>query len=322
MERFITDGFNLAFRAAYANKDLTGIGGKPSGVVYGFLRTFFTLKKRFNNAEFCVAWDSPDNWRKEIVPKYKANRSEKMEGVIEQIESIKEILSAAGVTQLYKHGFEADDLIADYAGRHKEEGLVYIYSNDKDFLQLVEDGKVSVLKPKIGNSAEKIYDEESVIELFGVPPSRLASFRAFDGDTSDNLEGVPRLPKKVIARLINSYKNVEGVFENLDKEKLTDFQKNSILGHKNSVISNEIIMDLSRSSKKIASDKTELELKTHTNKSPEDRISTIERILEEYSITSKSIDPKEFFTRFFRDQEIIKTDPETVTIETFNLFEE
>lgn len=317
MNRFLIDGFNLAYRAAYANKDLTGPGGIPSGVIYGFFRTLIPLKKRFPSEKFEIAWDSDGGWRKEANPQYKANRV-RSESISDQLEDLKALSGLFGIKQHQYPGEEADDVIAYLCGIYRDEGICYIYSNDKDFLQLVEDGRVHVIRPKIGTNPERVFDEAAVVELFGVPPKSLPAFRAFDGDTSDNLAGVPRLPRKVIASLVNKYGSVEAIYNGIDKENLTIFQKNGILQHKISVISNEKIMRLTGNLAGLASESVRAESEPETGP----RVDESSKILRKYGISSKSLDPQDIISLFSRVADVRYSDPKSTVIETFNIFED
>ena len=58
-------------------------------------------------------------------------------------------------------------------------------SSDKDFLQLVDD-RISVWSP----TKKKLYKPEQVMEEYGIPSHNLLMYRIFDGDKSDNINGV------------------------------------------------------------------------------------------------------------------------------------
>ena len=98
------------------------------------------------------------------------------------------------------HGQEADDVL--FALSRSQSGSHFIYTNDHDLLQAVCDARqIKVLKS--WNSKLFTWDEAKVIKEYGVRPSRLAMYRAFLGDSSDNLTGCERIDKKLLAGLIN-----------------------------------------------------------------------------------------------------------------------
>ena len=54
MNYFIIDGLNLAYRAHNANFELSTAAGAPSGMFYGFIRTLFSLKRKYRGYKFSV----------------------------------------------------------------------------------------------------------------------------------------------------------------------------------------------------------------------------------------------------------------------------
>ena len=105
----------------------------------------------------------------------------------------------------WQEGEEADDVM--YSLASKMDGEIYLYSNDNDLLQCVTD-KIFVLKSHDSNLY--IWDAAKVEEKFGVPPELLVLFRSFVGDSSDNLEGVPRIQKRILADAILHAVKVDG----------------------------------------------------------------------------------------------------------------
>ena len=224
MKRFIIDGFNLAYRSHFAFKDLSTSTGLFSGSIYGFLTTMRALKRRFPDFQFYVVWDNEPTTKKNAYAGYKANRIPFR--VDFPIRDLKDILKCVKVVQAEMENEEADDVIASVV--RADGNMDYIYSSDKDLLQLVKDGSVVVISPKVGRNEEKIYDEEAVRGKFGVGPKDLARFLAFRGDTVDNIPGAVRVHSKVIASLCNKYGSVREIYENLPGEALSDFQRRSL----------------------------------------------------------------------------------------------
>ena len=67
-----------------------------------------------------------------------------------------------------------------------------IVSIDKDFFSSSRDG-VRVYDPREDGAW---FDEQGVVEKFGVKPSQVVDVLALVGDTSDNVAGVPGIGKK------------------------------------------------------------------------------------------------------------------------------
>lgn len=305
MKRFIIDGLNLVFRAHNANFELKTASGMPSGMFYGFFRTLLSLKKKYSQYSFMLSWDNRAHHKYALQADYKAGRTPLSSLVATQIDDIKKCLENVGIDQYEKVGQEADDVIASLVERFKSDGHVLVYSNDKDMLQLVEDGKVTVFKPKVGNSPECFYDEEKVKEAFGVPPQLLACFRSFDGDSSDNIKGVPRVPRKMLASLVSSYKDIETVYNNLSKISLTDFQERSLKESKNVVLNNYRIIKLDRAIDDIVCHRSKIDKKF------------LEDMLSKYEI--KSINPDDMINIF--SYVAMEKHSDSYVLKTYSLFD-
>ena len=301
---FLIDGFNLVYRAALVNGGLTNSRGEPSGMVYGFTRTLTTLKKRFPEMKFVVTWDNRPQWKYDLFPQYKGERTHSIEGEDIQLRTLKGILYLLDIDQAESPGEEADDVIASLCYRYREQGLVYVYTNDKDMLALVEDGRVIVMRPKVGSTDEKFFDSEAVKGKFGVLPNKLIDFRSFDGDSSDALPGVPRVPRKKIASLLEKYGSVEGVFSNLSKENLTLFQKNSIIGSEVQVKLNKRLMQLNKNL-------SDLRISPGVNAdrpfTESEAVQKLDRILKYFNL--KSIKPDNTIKLFWKTPIIKYSDP-------------
>lgn len=214
VQNILVDGFNLAFRCYYAPGmgDLQDDAGVPSGVLLGFLKSLGSLQKRYPEAKFWVAWDGSSQRRKAVYPDYKGNRTQTDRSpVFDQIAELKKVLPLLGVRQAWNPEEEADDIIATLVRGELEGQANLIFSTDRDFIQLVSEN-THFLYPAVGSRREVMYDMEAVEKAFGVPPNKVLELRAFFGDSSDHLPGVPRVPKKVLKALLQTYGSVKGVY--------------------------------------------------------------------------------------------------------------
>lgn len=226
IQNVVVDGHNLAFRCLYAPgmSELSDDQGRPTGVILGVMKGLGALRKRCPEARIYVTWDGSNQRRKSVFPDYKGNRKTsngKVEGtVFDQLDFLRGLLPLFGVLQAWNPKEEADDVIAalvrgPLAGQHN-----LIFSTDRDLLQLVSDTTM-MLTPRVGSRREVFYDLAAVEKSFGVPPATLIQLRAFYGDSSDNIPGVPRVPKKVLRKLVQVHGSVEGVY----KSSLTGLTK-------------------------------------------------------------------------------------------------
>ena len=226
IQNVVVDGHNLAFRCLYAPgmSELFDDQGRPTGVILGVMKGLGALRKRYPEARIYMTWDGSNQRRKSVFPEYKANRKtsngKAEDSTFDQLDFLRTLLPLFGVLQAWNPEEEADDVIAalvrgPLAGQHN-----LIFSTDRDLLQLVSDTTM-MLTPRVGSRREVFYDLAAVEKVFGVPPKTLVQLRAFYGDPSDNIPGVPRVPKKVLRKLVQAYGSVDGVY----KSSLTGLTK-------------------------------------------------------------------------------------------------
>ncbi len=233
----IVDSFNLAFRSHYAFNTLTNSAGLQSGCFYGFLTGLRSIKNKYPQYHIILAWDTESVRRKQVFAEYKANRNHAT-GIHGQIDDLKKMFYNLNVSQVSYQGEEADDVIASLVNFYSNDQII-IYSSDKDLLQLVKDGRVVVLNPK-----GTCYDEEKVKQEFGVYPKDFVCYQCLRGDSVDGVPGVARLRSSKIAQLASTYKNIQDVYENIDKESLTDFERCSIMESKQQILLNDQLVRL------------------------------------------------------------------------------
>lgn len=220
----LIDGSHLAHRANHIFKSLHTTTYQPTGLIYGFLKSLLALGERFKTkgGNLIIFWDDRPIIKKTLFPEYKAQRKrENFSEFALQLDLLKQVLQSTGVGQSEVEFEEADDLISSHISKNRKEIKKFIIvSADKDFLQLV-DAQVVVIKPKMGKYPEVFYNEQKVLEEFGVVPKGIVFLKVFTGDSSDNIPGVLRLPKKQIAKILgqvhlNGYQTIDQIFDRLD----------------------------------------------------------------------------------------------------------
>ncbi len=242
-ELFLVDGSGFIFRAyyamAYGGKPMTNPQGVPVGAVYGFTNMLLKMLKDYHAPYMAVIFDAArKNFRNDIYPAYKANRTETPEDLIPQFPLIRQATEAFDLPALELEGFEADDLIATYTRLAREQGKkVVIVSSDKDLMQLIGEG-VRMLDPMKG----EFIGLEQVMEKFGVAPEKVADVLALAGDTSDNVPGAPGIGVKTAAQLINEFGDVEGLLAGASTIK-QDKRREIITTHAEQIrISKKLVM--------------------------------------------------------------------------------
>jgi DNA polymerase-1 len=225
---YLFDGSAFLYRSFFALPPLTTSSGFPTGAIYGFLRSILAIIKMEKPNYMAIAFDLPaPTQRKLAYSEYKSQRPPTPDPLKVQIPVIKELMNLLGIKLLEMPGYEADDLIAYLTQKAKKEGFrVKIYSPDKDVLQLVEGSQVVVINP----ISEEVFDENKVIEKFGVPPQKLADYLALVGDKTDNIEGVKGVGPKTAINLLNTFGSVENILARWDefKRMFPQAEKNSL----------------------------------------------------------------------------------------------
>lgn len=187
----LVDGM-LLIRRSHAKMDfLKNSEGTPTGMEYGFLKTLKSIERKLGDSDIRICWDSKNSVRKKLCPEYKANRTKSLgDEFWTRLNRFKSIVTAV-YPSYWSDGYEADDVLAKLA-----RGGAYIYSNDKDLLQAVYDGTYLVTSRE---SQLWLWDEEEVLKEFGVSRQLYMYYKAFLGDSGDNVVGVPGVRKTVVA---------------------------------------------------------------------------------------------------------------------------
>ena len=217
----IIDSNALLHRAFHALPPLAMKNGQETGAVYGYLLTLFKAIKDLKADYIVACFDTKaPTFRHLKFQDYKAQRPLTPTGIITQIPIAKEVLDAFKIPVFAKDGVEADDLIAticNLAQNEKKDLEIYILTGDMDSLQLVNDNvKVYTLGKGIKDTV--IYDENKVVERFGVMPGQMNDFKALTGDPSDNIPGVEGIGKKTAAEIIQKYGSIKNLYEELSTD--------------------------------------------------------------------------------------------------------
>jgi len=241
---YLIDGSGYLFRAYHALPPLSRKSdGLPTGAVSGYCNMLWKLLEDMKGPDqpshLAVIFDAGAvTFRNAIYKEYKANRPPPPEDLIPQFPLVRDATRAFNVACVELGGYEADDLIATYARQAREKGArVTIVSSDKDLMQLVEDGVVTLLdtmKNRRLGSAE-------VIEKFGVPPSKVVEVQALAGDSTDNVPGVRGIGVKTAAELINQYGDLDTLLRRAGEIKQPKRRETLIENSENARISLKLV---------------------------------------------------------------------------------
>lgn len=215
----IVDGNNLMMRAVHATvgRAVMTADGVSTAALVVFVNSLskFVCDERPDAVVVC--WDSGgSDYRSRLYPAYKESRKTPAEDLEthkhSSAELIHEFLALAGIPQMQQKGVEADDLIAEYWRVHRRRGdQVVLLSNDKDFLQLLDDG-TEQLRLSSGGAPTDRWTAARVRGELLCEPFQLPVAMSLAGDLSDDVPGVRGYGMKTaIKKLTKAGWNVEKI---------------------------------------------------------------------------------------------------------------
>ena len=219
----LVDGNSIANRAFYGimgSKMLMTKDGKYTNAVYGFLAILFKILEEVKPQYIAVAFDlKAPTARHKMYEGYKANRKGMPEELAQQMPIIKEVLKAMNIDIIEKEGYEADDVLGTLSRYGEKQGLeVHILSGDRDTFQLATDNTmIHIPRTKAGKTETEIYNREKILEVYGIEPKQLIEVKGLQGDTSDNIPGVPGIGEKTALSLIQKYGTIKNLYDLLEK---------------------------------------------------------------------------------------------------------
>lgn len=218
----LIDGNSLTYRAYYGSAySSTGLlktsQGFPVNAIFTVHHMIVNLIDRVKPTHVLIAFDAGKKTRRhEKLATYKAKRSPTPPELIAQFPVVKQMLKIMDIKSSEEPQIEADDLIASATKKYKVDDFVVV-SSDQDLLQLVN-SNIEVMIPQNGPKEPLIINESNFYDAFQYLPSQVPDIKAIKGDASDNLPGVRGIGEKGAIKLIQSYDNLENVYENLSKE--------------------------------------------------------------------------------------------------------
>jgi 5'-3' exonuclease len=178
---------------AYSRFRASGEVGEP------FLSKLQQLQLNHCPVLTVVAWDtlSGSMGRRQLDPRYKADRLPKEPAYLELWEELRERLTRQDVLQAESPSGEADDVIATLV--RETPGHRVIYSGDKDFLQLCVPG-VTLIKAAVNSrDQDRRIDGETIVKeqikfggkwLSGLDAHGWGDLLAIAGDRVDGVPGI------------------------------------------------------------------------------------------------------------------------------------
>ncbi|NWO20110.1 DNA polymerase I [Leptotrichia sp. oral taxon 223] len=250
----ILDTSAIMYRSHFALMGMRNSSGMSTGATFGFINTLESVIREFRPDYLvaCLDVKRDELERTGELETYKAHRESMPEELVMQIDTIMKVLDGYRIPKYKKAGQEADDVIATFATKFSndedEQIEVFVITGDKDLAQLV-DGKINIALLGKGdkNSAFKhIKTDEDVVEYLGVTPDKIPDLFGLMGDKSDGIPGVTGIGPKNGVKLITTYGNLEGIYENIDeikgkqKEKLLTDKENAFISRELATVKREL----------------------------------------------------------------------------------
>ena len=254
MEKIIlVDGNNLLFRSyyatAYTGNFMKNSKGFPTNALFGFINMMNKIIEEEKPTYIMVAFDKGKTFRHNKYDFYKQGRIETPNELKLQFPKAKELLNAMGIKYYEIDNYEADDIIGTFAEYcNKDPNFIgTIISSDKDLLQLISnDIDIKLLKQK----DYLRYNEDIFSKEYGIKPINIIDLKALMGDASDNIPGVKGIGEKTALKLLQEYKTLDGIYENIDKikgktkEKLMIDKDNAYMSYEIATIYKEVPIDI------------------------------------------------------------------------------
>jgi len=251
---FLLDALALIYRAYYAfiNNPRRNSKGLDTSAIYGFTNTLLEVLQKEKPTHIGVAFDTAaPTFRHDTYEEYKAHRQEQPEGISVAIPYIKKILQAMHIPILEMDGYEADDIIGTLAKRAEKEGFdVYMMTSDKDYCQLVSE-HIFLYKPATKTKPTEVMGVPEVLKKFKIKDvKQVIDVLALQGDSSDNIPGIPGVGEKTAQKLIMQYGSVENLIAHADelpphlRDKVKEHAQQALLCKELVTIYTEVPIDI------------------------------------------------------------------------------
>ena len=192
------------------------------GGLYSFMLTIRKLIKEHKINKVVLVWDGENGgiYRYRIDSGYKANRKhkswfkkielteaqikeeqEKEESILKQKKRIQAYAEELFLRQIEVDEIEGDDIIAQYCIDYNNKEEIFIFTNDRDFAQLL-DLNITIIFSNI----EKPVNKKNYYYYFGYTYKNALPMKIIEGDTADNISGIPGLKEKTLFKHIPELK--------------------------------------------------------------------------------------------------------------------
>lgn len=215
----VLDGTYELFRAHYGRKEsVIGANGADIRATLGIIVSTLALLREPRVTHLAASFDTViESFRNDMFAGYKTGVGIEEE-VLAQFPLAEEALESIGVVVWRNIEFEADDALATAAIRWVEDvEQVVIVTPDKDLTQAVVGNRIVTYARR----EQKMYDEDAVVEKFGVHPESIPDYLALVGDTADGVPGLPGWGAKSTSAVLARYPRLEMIPASSDDWEVT-----------------------------------------------------------------------------------------------------
>jgi 5'-3' exonuclease len=212
----VVDASYLLQRSYHGAKDIYTPNFGHIGGLYQFLTTVRMVIKAHMINKVVLAWDGMGGgiFRHRIDNSYKENRvnkewhkriemtaaeirreKEKEQSILKQRMRIQKYAEELFLRQIEMDDVEADDIIAAYCLKHNNKEEIFVYSNDRDFAQLL-DLNITIIFPNISVPVTK----DNYMMHFNHHYSNALVLKIICGDTSDNVQGIEGIGEETLLK--------------------------------------------------------------------------------------------------------------------------
>ncbi len=214
----MVDFLNVVFRSFFAIRALSNSQGVPTHAIHGFVQSVRRWIHELAPSRLAVVMDGrKPSRRTDLLPEYKAHRPPTPPELVQQLEIMNDLIPLLGWPVIRQDEEEADDVAASLAvATAAVGGTARILSNDKDLLQVVRPG-IGVIRSSPRETL--LVGEEWILERWGIRPDQIVDFLALQGDSVDNIPGVPGVGEKTATELIRHFGSLDALEAGLDSVK-------------------------------------------------------------------------------------------------------
>jgi len=232
----IVDGNSILNRAFYGLQGrnmLVTSDGLYTNAIYGFINILNKYMEEEKPNHLAVAFDlKAPTFRHKEFEGYKAKRKGMPPELAMQLPVMKEVLQAMNIAILEQEGYEADDILGSLSKIAESKGMdVILLTGDRDSLQLAsKTTRIKIPTTKAGATVTEEFDDNGVMEKYGVTPLKFIDVKGLMGDTSDNIPGVAGIGEKTAISLIQEFGSIEELYERIDEVSKNSVKEKLISG--------------------------------------------------------------------------------------------